>query len=285
MRSLQAAGSPSTRPPVGAYGLTLPGLERCVGLIPSPGPAWPEIHVVRGRVERQPDRTRVDADAAEVRLIDGGSLVLDRFARRAIVLTRTPLSDEDLVHPYLAPVASYFAGWLGRHTLHAGGVCIDGTAFAVVGAKEAGKTTTLAWLATQGFDVLADDMLVIDDGQALAGPRALDLRPDAVGELGLLGRTRENRTRGRERLEFAPVAPEVPLGGLLFLDWGDNVALTPLQPSERLQRIAAATSPRRPRGERAPVDLARFPAWELRRPRSVAALPEVLDRLLALAGR
>ena len=213
-----------------------------------------------------------------------GPPLLDRVGRRAIVLTRTPLSDDDLVHPYLAPVASYFAGWLGRHALHAGGVCIDGTAFAVVGAKEAGKTTTLAWLATQGCDVLADDMLVIDDGQALAGPRALDLRPDAVGELGLLGRTRENRARGRERLELAPVAHEVPLGGLLFLDWGDNVALTPLQPSERLQRIAAATSPRRPRGERAPVDLARFPAWELRRPRNVRALPEVLDRLLALAG-
>jgi hypothetical protein len=270
---------------VGAYGLTLPGLERCAGLMPSPGPAWPEIHVVRDRVERQPDRTRVDADAAEVRLIDGGSLVLDRVGRSAIVLTRTPLSDEDLVHPYLAPVASYFAGWLGRHALHAGGVCIDGTAFAIVGAKEAGKTTTLAWLATQGCDVLADDMLVIDDGRALAGPRALDLRPDAVRELGLLDSTRENPTRGRARLQLGPVAHEAPLGGLLFLDWGQQVELSPLRTSERLLRIAAATSPRRPGGKRAPVDLARFPAWELRRPRSVGALPEVLDRLLALAGR
>jgi hypothetical protein len=270
---------------VGAYGLTLPGLDRCPGLLASPGSAWPDVHVDRGLVERQPSRTRVDADAAEVRLVDGGALLLDRVASRATVLTSAPLSDDDLVHPYLAPVASYFAGWLGRHALHAGGVCIDGTAFAVVGAKEAGKTTTLAFLATQGCDVLADDMLVIDDGRALAGPRALDLRPDAVSELGLDGRTRENHARGRRaRLELGPVAHEVPLGGLLFLEWGESVALTPLRPSERLQRIAAATSPRRPRGERAPVDLARFPAWELRRPRTVEALPEVLDRLLALAG-
>jgi hypothetical protein len=264
---------------VGAYGLTLPGLDRCRGLVSSPGSTWPDVHVERGLVERQPNRTRVDADAAEVRLIDGGALLLDRIARRATLLTSAPLSDDDLVHPYLAPVASYFAGWLGRHALHAGGVCIDGTAFAIVGDKEAGKTTTLAWLATRGFDVLADDMLVIDDGRALAGPRALDLRPDAVRELGLIGRTRENPARGRARLELGPVAPDVPLGGLLFLDWGENLALTRLQPSERLQRIAAAT-----RWERAPVDLARFPAWELRRPRNVAALPEVLDRLLTLAA-
>jgi len=284
MRFLQTSGPPSIRLPVGAYGLTLPGLERCAGLIPSPGPAWPDIHVERARVERQPERTRVDADTAAVRLIDGGALLLDRVERRATVLTTAPLSDDDLVHPYLAPVASYFAGWLGRHALHAGGVCIHGTAFAVVGAKEAGKTTALAWLAMQGCDVLADDMLVIDDGRVLAGPRALDLRPDAAARLNLLEEARENPTRGRARLGLGPVAHESPLGGLLFLEWGDRVAMTPLRPSERLQRIATATSPRRPGGARAPVELARFPAWELRRPRSIAALPEVLDRLLALAG-
>jgi hypothetical protein len=199
-------------------------------------------------------------------------------------VTTAPLTDEELVHPYLAPVASFFAGWLGRHALHAGGVCVDGTAFGLVGAKESGKTTTLAWLAAQGCQVLADDMLIVDDGRALAGPRALDLRPDAVQMLGLLDRTREGRGGERRRLELGPIAHEVRLGGLVFLAWGDRIELSALRPPERLQRIAAATSPRRPGGERAPIDLARLPAWELRRPRSVGALPEVLDRLLAIAG-
>jgi hypothetical protein len=161
---------------------------------------------------------------------------------------------------------------------------VDGAALAVVGAKEAGKTTTLAWLAGQGCEVLADDMLIIDDGYALAGPRALDLRPDAVRILDLLDRTSEGRAGERRRLELGPVAHEVHLGGLVFLAWGDRVELTALRPSERLQRIAAATSPRRPGGARAPIDLAPVPAWELRRPRRVAALPEVLDRLLAVAS-
>jgi hypothetical protein len=272
----------SAGPGVGAYGLTLPGLERCPGLLPSPGPSWPEVRVARERVGEQPPRTTVDDDGAELRIIDGGALRLDRVAGTATFLTRTPLTDEELAHPYLAPVASYFAGWLGRHALHAGGVCLDGSALGVVGPKEAGKTTTLAWLALQGCEVLADDMLIIDDGRALAGPRALDLRPDAVRILDLLDRTREGRGGERRRLELGPVAHEVRLDGLVFLAWGDRVELTALPPSERLQRIAGATSPRRPGGERAPIDLVRLPAWELRRPRNVAALPEVLDRLLAI---
>lgn len=227
----------------------------------------------------------MDADSAEVRLLDGAVLRLDRIERTATVLTRAPLPDAELVHPYLAPVGSFFAGWLGRHALHAGGACIDGTALAVIGPKESGKTTTLAWLAGQGCDILADDVLVVDDRRALAGPRTLDLRHDAARELGVLDRTREHRGGERVRLPLGPVDHEVPLGGLVFLAWGRRVELRPLRPSERLPRIAGATSSKRPRAEPTPLDLADYPAWELTRPRSVAALPEVLDRLRSVAGR
>jgi hypothetical protein len=231
-----------------------------------------------------PGPTLIEADRAEVRLIDGGMLLLDRPGRSATLLTKALLPDEELVHPYLAPVASFFAGWLGRQALHAGGFCIDGVVLGLAGPKEAGKTTTLAWLAAQGYDVLADDVLVVDDGRALAGPRALDLRHDAARELDLVGRTREHRGGERRRLELGPVTHELPLRGFVFLAWGDSVEVARLRPHERIERLSRCVSADTPGSEHALLELARFPSWELRRPPSLEALPAALDRLLAVAS-
>jgi hypothetical protein len=267
----------------GAYGLTFPGLERCAGLLASPGPSWPDVRVERALIRRPPGPTRIEADRAEIRLIGGGQLRLDRLARMATYLTATALPDDELVHPYLAPVASSFAGWLGRQALHAGAARVDGTVLAFAGRKEAGKTTTMAWLASRGYEVVADDVLVVDGERALAGPRALDLRLDAARELDMVERTREHRGGERRRLELGPIAHELPLGGFVFLAWGAEVEITALPPGERLARLAGAVSTRTARAGGTLLDLTRFPAWELRRPRDLEPLPEALDRLLEVA--
>ncbi|MGI9119790.1 MAG: hypothetical protein ACR2G7_06680 [Acidimicrobiales bacterium] len=52
-----------------------------------------------------------------------------------------------LAHPCLTAAASIFAWWDGRVALHAGGFVVDGTAWGLMGAQEAGKSTTMAWPA------------------------------------------------------------------------------------------------------------------------------------------
>ena len=83
----------------------------------------------------------------------------------------------------------------------AGGVVAGGGVWAVLGHKTAGKSTMLAWLALSGLGVVSDDVLVIDDGTVLAGPRSIDLR----------GRPPSGSARGAARpcrrpLALAPAA-------------------------------------------------------------------------------
>ena len=108
------------------------------------------------------------------------------------------------MHPYLAPVALVMARWLGREGFHGGGIVAGGGVWGVLGDKTAGKSTTLAWLAREGVGVVSDDVLVIDGGTALAGPRSVDLREEAAERLGVgepMGRVGQ-----RERWRFSAAA-------------------------------------------------------------------------------
>jgi hypothetical protein len=229
---------------------------------------------------------RVDEEGARLRLQSGGEIVIDRAA--ATVLYRIPraVRADELVHPYLAPAAAMIGRWLGRESMHAGAFALNGRALGVVGTRESGKSSTLAWMARQGVDVLCDDMLILDGDRPFAGPRSIDLRADAAAKLDVGEAIGVTGARERWRLALGPAkAGETRLVGWVFLAWGDATAARALPARERIPRIAEE------RGLRLPpvrpdslLELAELPAWELSRPRDWASLPRAADLLLELAS-
>ena len=196
--------------------------------------------------------------------------------------------DADLLHPYLAPAAALRWRWLGREVLHAGAFVSRAGAVLMLGDKEAGKSTTLAWLAeARSVPVLSDDLAVLREGRVLAGPRALDLRPTVAADSGDLAAVLAHgewvRHRQRLRVPLTPAPADVVVVGLVSLEWGPSVEVVPVPFAERLARIGAQRSyPGLDGDPVALLDLAAVPMVCLRRPRAPSSLPaagRVLERL------
>ncbi len=270
---------------LGAYGLRLSGLEAASELL-VPVTETAPAYAIEAKVGRPaPDPEFVDDDRGELLLRSGGRILIDRTAGRVSFVVPHEVRPDELVHPYLAPAAAVIGRWHGRESIHAGAFAVDGDVWGVVGEREAGKSSTLAWLAMAGVDVLCDDMLVIDGRTPFRGPRSIDLRADAAerfeaGEaIGVTGA----RERWRLRLDQAPDGQT--LAGFLLLTWGDRVEVRALGASERLQRLIPQRGVRlEPTRVEALLDLASLPAFEVSRPRSWESLPEAGKRLIELAS-
>ena len=273
---------------VGAYGLRVAGLSERVHTLLGPAPPnWPRIQLVAAEgVGAGDSAATFTAAHARVPLPDGGEIVVTRSPLVAEVRAPVRPPDAELLHPYLGYAAVVAARWLGRDCVHAGAFVVDGGAFALVGGRGTGKSSLLGWLSEKGRAVVCDDLLVVRAGSVLAGPRFVDLRVEAAEQLaageplGVVG------ARERWRLPLAPVAPELPLRGWLFLEWGDDVAVERISAADAIMRIQEQLSvfvtPREPA---ALLDLASFPAWRVRRPArwdSMAAT--VSDMLAAVRG-
>jgi hypothetical protein len=207
-------------------------------------------------------------------------VLVERRARRSLLTHPHQLSDEDVVHPFLAFTAAVVARWAGRHCFHAGAIVANGAAWGVLGDQGAGKSSTLAWLHAHGWDILADDVLVIEGTRAFAGPRSLDLRADAAAALGMGENIGVLGARERWRVTTRDVAPEMPIGGFVFLEWGDEVTLETVEPQQRLGRLLAHLTIHLPPPDAVGLlDLAARPFWVLRRPRGLEHLPEVAGTL------
>jgi hypothetical protein len=272
---------------LGAYGFRLSGVDAAARLLARAEPEWPKLEllaVTDGAAA--PPHDRVLEDRAELVLRSGGWVELDRDASRATYHLPHRPRDGDLLHPYLAPVAALAARWLGRESFHAGAVVVDGHAWAVLGDKEAGKSSTLAHLALTGHTVLSDDVLVLHEGSVFAGPRCIDLRAEparrlGAGEpLGIVG------MRERFRLELGPAPSVVPLRGFVMLGWGDELVIEQVRGSRRLLTLI----PHRALllETNAPADLlelSSLPFLQVRRPRGWRWLEETTTRLMdELAG-
>jgi hypothetical protein len=248
-------------------------------LLSDPPASWPEIEVELTVGSGTGEPTAIGAEHAHVRTVVG-EIEIDRAARRAEYRTTRPLADDEVAHPFLLPVAGVFSMWDGNLPLHGGAFVSGGGAWAVLGHKEAGKSTLMALIALAGATVVADDMVVIDaSGSVLAGPRGIDLRPESAERLG--AETREVRRGERRRLELPPVEHSVPLAGLVTLEWGDGPAIEPLPPSERATAATAYRTLGLPVAEpRSVLDLAGLPGLRLRRPRDWSGQDDAVRLLL-----
>jgi hypothetical protein len=253
-------------------------------LVPAPA-GWPRVEVVR-TVDAPSHRPfLLDDDRAEVTFANGGSMTVEREPARVTFAMQERLSTEELLHPYLAYAAGIFARWAGRLSFHAGAVLVGDNVWALLGDRESGKSSTLAWLALEGCGVLCDDVLVLDGTTAFAGPRIVDLRAETAVRLGAGERMGVVGARERWRLRGRDVSAEASLTGLVFLAWGDRVEIAPLPASERVVRLARELMLRiAPRDPGALLGLASLPCWELRRPRGLDSLAEAGGLLLRTVG-
>ena len=258
-----------------------------------------------------PDLTPIDADAPAVALecrhacgvVDEEEIEEDRVLLREkgnslLEVRREPLSitlefpdattPEALVHPLLTPPISILARWRGDLTLHSGSFFADERAWAVVGEREAGKSTMLASLGARGLPLLADDLLVIDDGVVRAGPACIDLRPDVAERIPGARFLGEVGNRPRYRL-VSPAGPSrARLGGFFLLGWSEDRKV-------RIERLPLAEALRVIYGQEyiALVGLADpeklmallgTPMWRVTRPPDWGFTDETIDRILEVTA-
>jgi hypothetical protein len=256
------------------YGLRVTGLD---GTRLLPVGLENQIRVAVSQSRDDPERPALGADRAVLDLPNGRQLRLDRRAGTA-TFTGPPLSPDELVHPYLGAVASIFNRWAGREVFHAGAFVAGGRAWAVVGGREAGKSTLLAALADRGVPVVADDLVVTDGEDVFCGPRCIDLRTLGPGWPGPVTPARGN-TRWRRALP--PLSPRIPLGGWIHLRWEAAAAMAPVPASVSLGRLAAGrTRPALASDPGTLLTLATRPAWDLGRRREWAEMDAVIDLVL-----
>ena len=74
-----------------------------------------------------------------------------------------PLTLEDATTYLLGPVLGFVLLLRGLVCLHASAIVVDGKAIALIGPAGAGKSTTAAAFAARGFNVLAEDVVTLDD--------------------------------------------------------------------------------------------------------------------------
>jgi hypothetical protein len=221
---------------LGAYGLRLLGVDSAAPmLVEAPG-EWLDWTIER-RVGPTSATPMFDERRACLPLQPAGALTVDRDEGRALYETPEQIPDAALVHPYLAPAAAIAATWRGLPSLHGGAFLAAGGAWAVLGEPGSGKSSLLAQLHAHGCQVLSDDLVVVDRGRALAGPRCIDLRRDvsdalAAGRpIGMAG------MRERWRVDLGPVPADVPLRGVIELRWADSAGVERLAPSARLATL------------------------------------------------
>jgi hypothetical protein len=266
---------------IGAYGFRLEGVDDARPLLVEAGSEWPvltirrEVGLADGEVEWMSDR------AASLLLQNGGEIAVDRASSEAVFRLPEPVGAAELVHPLLAPAAAVAGYWLGRESFHAGAFAAGGKAWGVVGEREAGKSTMVAALALEGVPVICDDMLVLDDVRARVAPRSVDLREESAERLGAGEALGVVGARERWRLRLDPAEDALPLGGWIFLAWGDETEIVPVSASTRLRRLHESRGVRvPPHDPSALLELSALPGWELRRRRSWDELADGVQRLL-----
>lgn len=255
----------------GAYGIGLAGAAATHPSLPVAHADWPVWSIAWSQdalsgpaVERYP-------------LPDGGTVSVNAVSRSAVVSGLPEPSVAAILHPWLSFVATVVSHQRGFATFHAGAFVHRGRAWAVLGEKHAGKTSTLAWLSQNGTVVTSDDLVVLDGSTSLSGPGCLDLRRPTAEHLGLGERNTPMPGRERWRLWLPPPPATHPLAGFLLPAWGERSAVAAVPPRQRIEEVVRHRAYLAPEGGEARLlALAGLPMLRWTRPKDFTALPEAV---------
>ena len=173
------------------YGLTIETPWR-LPTTPAPGP--PDVRFTRSR--RRPAPGRTDPFWREV-LPDGSEhLVWTDHAEFRVSADARSISYLPLDRATTATIETFLLGQvlsfvllrLGKEPFHATVLERGGLAAGLMGPSGQGKSTLAAAMLTRGWRMLTDDLLVLDELDALPGLPRIKLFPRSAGVLGLRGR-------------------------------------------------------------------------------------------------
>lgn len=98
-----------------------------------------------------------------IRYGDGTEFFLTESGDKIWATWPDSLTLEDTATYLLGPIFGFLLRLRGVTCLHASAVAVDGCAVALVGAAGAGKSTTAAAFAQQGYPVLSEDVVALRD--------------------------------------------------------------------------------------------------------------------------
>ena len=183
-------------------------------------------------------RQEISEDHAALTVNVSGMAVIDRSAQATTLILAAPPTPEAMVHPHLGATAIMHAHWTGGTSFHAGAFLWHDGVWGVLGDRERGKSSTLAWLQAQDVGIVSDDLVVLDGPDVLAGPRCLDLREGAAKRFSLGDFVAGAGDRDRWRVRLDAVPSRAPLRGWIDLRWGDAIAVEPVEVRQRFAQLA-----------------------------------------------
>jgi hypothetical protein len=105
----------------------------------------------------------LDGKYHHFRYADDTEFVVDNTGSEIWAAWSQPLTIEDTATYLLGPIMGFVMLLRGIVSLHASAVVVGSEAMALVGPAGSGKSTTAAAFSTKGFNVLADDVVTLDD--------------------------------------------------------------------------------------------------------------------------
>jgi hypothetical protein len=182
----------------------------------------------------------------------------------------------------------------GDVPLHAGVVDVGGMAVAFGAPTRHGKTTLAAAFWRNGHRLLSEDLTCLrwdPDPMVIPGPAMLRPRVDIADRLGLTNVVEIDRDDDRVHLALdGPLARDhspVPLAGFVFLrEAADEIRLSPVDIVDGIRDLWALTfhlhvdDHERRMFERLTDLAARVPFWDLRRPMTIEALDDTVERIV-----
>ncbi len=97
---------------------------------------------------------------------DGTEFVVDRYGSQIWAIWSDELTVEDTATYLLGPILGWVLRLRGVTCLHASAVAVENKVVAFLGDAGAGKSTTAAAFAQQGYPILSDDVLALVDRES-----------------------------------------------------------------------------------------------------------------------
>jgi len=184
--------------------------------------------------------------ADDVLVIEPGIHFCRVTGGRNVIIQPMPDEGEDAIAHFIqTTVLQYILHQRGYFVLHASAVEVNGAAAVFMAPSTGGKSTLAAYMSTQGFPIVADDLVAVDfsgaDIRLIRASANLRLWPDAatyVGEdVASLPRVINAAEKRVFRVEHSDDSSTIPFGAAYALIIGPTLEIQPLSLQDAFQEI------------------------------------------------